>query len=70
MIDLFDWPAFDREAMFALNKVINEPDFYPLFLVRHLVEAAKLARKRKHKTPCDRSPERRLGSGAAKGRPN
>ena len=34
MIDRFDWPDFDREEAFHLNKVINEPDFLPLHVVR------------------------------------
>ncbi|MCP4384052.1 MAG: hypothetical protein GY798_22025 [Hyphomicrobiales bacterium] len=45
MIDLFEWPDFDRKAAFRLNKVINEPDFLPLFFVRHIAEFAKLVRK-------------------------
>ncbi len=45
MIDLFDWPDFDRVEAFRLHKVVNEPDFLPLFFVRHVVEVAKLVRK-------------------------
>jgi len=43
----FTWPDFDKNEVFSVNKVINEPDFYPLFFVRHLLQAAKLARRRK-----------------------
>src|SRR5262249_2182045 len=32
---------------FRFHKVINEPDFLPLFFVRHLVETARLVKKRK-----------------------
>ena len=39
MCDLFTWPAFDKAEAFRFHKVINEPDFLPLFFVRHLVEA-------------------------------
>lgn len=47
MCDLFVWPGFDRSTAFRLHKVINEPDFLPLYFVRHLAETAKLLRKHK-----------------------
>ncbi len=47
LCDLFTWPEFDKAAMIQVNKVINEPDFLPLFFVRHLVAAAKLLRRHK-----------------------
>ena len=48
MIDLFfDWPDFDRVEAFRLHKVVNEPDFLPLFFVRHVVDVAKLVRQRR-----------------------
>jgi hypothetical protein len=47
MCDLFTWPDFDRSEAFQFNKVINEPDFLPLFFVRHIAEAGKLLRKYK-----------------------
>ena len=45
MIDLFDWPDFDKAEAFRFHKVVNEPDFLPVFFVRHLVEVAKLVRQ-------------------------
>jgi hypothetical protein len=45
MIDLFDWPDFDKTEMFRLNKVINEPDFPPLHFVHLVAEAARLVRR-------------------------
>ena len=45
MIDLFDWPDFDKAELFRLNKVINEPDFLPLHFVRLVTETAQLARR-------------------------
>ncbi len=30
MINLFDWPDFDKTELFRVSKVINEPDFLPL----------------------------------------
>jgi hypothetical protein len=34
MCDLFTWPDFDKAGAFQFHKVINEPDFLPLFFVR------------------------------------
>ena len=47
MCDLFEWPEFDKAKMFQFNKVINEPDFMPLYFVRHVAESAKLLRRQK-----------------------
>jgi hypothetical protein len=47
MCDLFIWLGFDKTEAFRLHKVMNEPDFLPLFFVRHLVEAARLVRQHK-----------------------
>jgi len=47
MIDLFTWPGFDKAEAFQFHKVINEPDFLPLFFVRHVAEAATLLRRYK-----------------------
>jgi hypothetical protein len=44
MIDLFEWPDFTRAEAFRLNKVVNEPDFLPLFFVRHIAQMARLIR--------------------------
>ena len=42
MIDLFDWPDFNKTEARQLNKVINEPDFLPVHFVRLVAEAARL----------------------------
>ena len=47
MCDYFTWPDFDKANAFRLHKVINEPDFLPLFFVRHVAEASNLLRKHK-----------------------
>jgi len=44
MIDRFEWPDFERSEAFRLNKVVNEPDFMPLFFVRHIATLARLVR--------------------------
>jgi hypothetical protein len=47
MADRMTWSGFDKEEMFRYCKVVNEPDFFPLFVLRHVVEAAKLIRRYK-----------------------
>lgn len=47
MLDVFSWPGFDKTEAFRLHKVINEPDFLPLFFTRHLVEAGRFVKRRK-----------------------
>ena len=47
MCELFDWPEFDRTEAFRFHKVINEPDFMPLFLLRQMVETSRLLRRSK-----------------------
>src|SRR5262245_13973219 len=42
MCKLFEWPDYDQANAFRLNKVINEPDFLPLHVVRQLAQAATL----------------------------
>jgi hypothetical protein len=44
MCDLFTWPGFNKATAFRLYKVINEPDFLHLFLVRHLSELCEFLR--------------------------
>src|SRR4051812_43355427 len=44
MCKLIEWPHYDQAEAFRLHKVINEPDFLPLHVVRLLAEAAKLVR--------------------------
>ncbi len=45
LVDLFEWPDFDRTEAFRLHKVVNEPDFLPLFFVRHVAQFAQLVRR-------------------------
>jgi hypothetical protein len=44
MCKLIAWPDFDQANAFRFNKVINEPDFLPLHVVRQLAQAAGLVR--------------------------
>jgi hypothetical protein len=44
MCKLFAWPDYDQAAVLQFNKVINEPNFLPLHVVRTLAQAATLVR--------------------------
>jgi hypothetical protein len=58
MCKLIEWPGYDQADAFRLHKVINEPDFLPLHIVRLLAEAAQLVRTQRGKlvaTPLGKS---------------
>jgi hypothetical protein len=58
MRKLIEWPDYDQADAFRFNKVINEPDFLPLHVVRQLALAATLVRTQRGKliaTPLGRS---------------
>ena len=40
----FDWPGHTETDLFAVNKVLNEPDFAPLMVLHDLMIAMKLGR--------------------------
>jgi hypothetical protein len=44
MVELFEWPDFQRAEAFAFHKIVNEPDFLPLFFVRHIAQMATFVR--------------------------
>jgi hypothetical protein len=49
MCELIEWPDYNQADAFRLNKVINEPDFLPLHVVRILAQAATLVRAQRGK---------------------
>jgi hypothetical protein len=58
MCELIKWPDYDRAEAFQFNKVINEPDFLPLHVVRLLAQTATLVRAQRGKlvaTPLGKS---------------
>ena len=69
MRGLIEWPHYHQADAFRLNKVINEPDFLPLYVVRILAQAATLVRAQRGKlaaTPLDRClSDERQGSVSA-----
>ncbi|WP_245216540.1 hypothetical protein [Sagittula salina] len=40
----FDWPGHSEADLFAVNKVLTEPDFAPLMVLHDLMIAMKLGR--------------------------
>jgi hypothetical protein len=61
MCKLIAWPDYDPAEAFRFNKVINEPDFLPLHVVRQLSQAATLVGAQRRKlvaTPLGESLER------------
>jgi hypothetical protein len=66
MCKLIEWPDYNQADAFRFNKVINEPDFLPLHVVRQLAQAATLVRAQRGKlvaTPLGKS----MLSGARQG---
>jgi hypothetical protein len=58
MCKLIEWPAYDQADAFRFNKVVNEPDFLPLHVVRQLAQEATLVRAQRGKliaTPLGKS---------------
>ena len=58
MCKLIEWPDYDQADAFRFHKVINEPDFLPLHIVRLLAQAATLVRAQRGKlvaTPLGKS---------------
>src|SRR5262249_33465750 len=65
MRKLIEWPNYDQADAFRFNKVINEPDFLPLHVVRQLAQAATLVRAQRGKlvaTPLGKSMLSEQGS--------
>jgi hypothetical protein len=56
MIEVVEWPGLDKDELFALHKVVNEPDFLPIHFVRVLLQGTKLLRRQR-----DRLVPTRLG---------
>jgi len=44
MVERFEWPEFDKAEAYRYHKVLNEPDFLPLFFIRHIATQGKLVR--------------------------
>jgi hypothetical protein len=69
MCNLIEWPHYDQAEAFRFNKVINEPDFLPLHVVRLLGQAAKLVRAQRGKLVATRLGEAMLSDSRQGGLP-
>src|SRR5947207_11179746 len=49
MVEAIEWPDLDKAELFRFHKVVNEPDFLPLHLVRLLMQGTKLVRVKRDK---------------------
>jgi hypothetical protein len=69
MRELIEWPDYDQAEAFQFHKVINEPDFFPLHVVRQLAQAsnpgARTAREARNDTPGEIDAERRTAAQPA-----
>ncbi len=45
--DAFSWPGYTPDALYVVNKVLNEDDFLPLYVMHELLRASRLIRKYK-----------------------
>lgn len=43
----FRWPGYEMDDLYAVNKVLNEPDFPPLAIMHDLLVAARIIRHHK-----------------------
>ncbi|HZG29213.1 MAG TPA: hypothetical protein VE079_12200 [Ensifer sp.] len=60
----FQWPGFEPEELYAVNKVLNETDFPPLFTLHELLLKARLLRHYKGRALLTRSGAAVLGRHA------
>jgi len=49
MVEVIEWPGFDKDELFEFHKVINEPDFFARAFVRVLLQGTKLVRVQRDK---------------------
>jgi hypothetical protein len=43
----FDWPGYTSEDLYSINKVLNEADMPPLWVVRDMLKHLRLVRRKK-----------------------
>ena len=60
MFEIMEWPGRDKNELFRFHKVINEPDFLPVYFVRVLLQATKLLRTHRGKLVPTRLGKRML----------
>jgi len=58
----FNWPGYTEADLYAINKVLNEPDFPPLELLHGLMILMKLGRHYKGQFKVTRAGQALLGA--------
>lgn len=61
----FQWPGYEAEELYALNKVLNEWDFLPLAIMHELLIGARLIRRYKGKALLSQAGKRMVGDYGA-----
>jgi hypothetical protein len=61
----FCWPGYEAEQLYAVNKVLNEPDFLPLAIMHELLIGARLIRRYKGKALLSPAGKRIVGDYGA-----
>jgi len=61
----FQWPGYEAEELYALNKVLNEQDFMPLVIMHELMIGARLIRHYKGKAVLTMAGKAMIGDHGA-----
>ena len=57
----FQWPGYEPKELYAVNKVLNEPDFPPLFLIHEILLNTRLIRHYKGQAKLTRAGTAMIG---------
>lgn len=57
----FRWPGYEADKLYAVNKVLNEPDFPPLAIMHDLLVGTRLIRRHKGKAVLSQSGKAIVG---------
>jgi len=61
----FQWPGYEAEELYRLNKMLNEHDFMPLAIMRELMIGARLLRHYKGKAVPTKAGKAMIGDHGA-----
>lgn len=59
--EAFQWPGYEPKELYAVNKVLNEPDFPPLFLIHEVLLNNRLIRHYKGKAKLTKAGTAMIG---------
>lgn len=61
----FQWPGYEPEQLYIVNKVLNEPDFMPLAIMHELLVGSRLLRHTKGKALPTKAGKAMIGDHGA-----